>query len=53
MPYDNPASLTLDEYLDVVAFVLQRNGYPAGESALVADASVIDPVLLDDPPSAP
>jgi len=53
MPYDNPGSLTPDQYLDLVAFVLQSNGYPAGVSALVADAAVIDPVLLDDPPSAP
>lgn len=53
MPYDSPGSLEVDQYLDVVAFVLQRNGYPAGESALVADAAVIDPVLLDEPPPAP
>jgi mono/diheme cytochrome c family protein len=53
MPYDNPGSLEMDQYLDVVSFVLSSNGYPAGESPLVADAAVIDPVLIDDPPPAP
>lgn len=53
MPYDNPGSLEVDQYLDAIAFVLQRNGYPAGSDPLVADAAVLDPVLLDEPPSAP
>jgi len=53
MPYDSPGSLAIDEYLDVVSFVLQRNGYPAGVSPLVADAAVIDLILLDDPQPAP
>ncbi|HET8986130.1 MAG TPA: hypothetical protein VFN03_10260, partial [Trueperaceae bacterium] len=53
MPYDSPGSLAVDQYLDVVSFVLFSNGYPAGESPLVVDAAVIDPVLLDDPPPAP
>ena len=30
MPADDPASLTHQEYTDVMAYVLQRNGYPAG-----------------------
>jgi mono/diheme cytochrome c family protein len=34
MPADNPASLKPDEYLAVLAFVLQKNGYPAGPAAL-------------------
>jgi alcohol dehydrogenase (cytochrome c) len=34
MPLTAPGSLTQQQYLDVVAFILQRNGYPAGTSPL-------------------
>ncbi len=34
MPADNPASLKQDEYVAVLAFILQKNGYPAGSAAL-------------------
>jgi PQQ-dependent dehydrogenase (methanol/ethanol family) len=34
MPYNAPGSLTQQQYLDVVAYILQRNGYPAGTSPL-------------------
>jgi|SRR5690606_24939682 len=53
MPFSAPGSLAAEEYLDVVAFVLRSNGYPAGDTALVADAAIIDPVLLDAQPPAP
>lgn len=53
MPFDSPGSLQTDQYLDVVAFVLQSNGYPAGEAALVADEAVLDGVTLDEAPPAP
>jgi alcohol dehydrogenase (cytochrome c) len=35
MPADKPGSLTQQQYLDVVAYILARNGYPAGNTALV------------------
>lgn len=31
MPFDDPATLPDDIYLDSVAFILQYNGFPAGE----------------------
>ena len=34
MPADNPASLSDDMYLDVLAYVLQQNGFPAGKDEL-------------------
>ena len=37
MPRGNPASLTPQEYSDIVAFILQQNGFPAGPSELSAD----------------
>jgi mono/diheme cytochrome c family protein len=36
MPLDNPGSLKPDEYLSILSFVLQKNGYPAGTSPLSA-----------------
>ena len=34
MPLNAPGSLKESEYLDILAFVLQQNGYPAGKNAL-------------------
>lgn len=36
MPQDNPASLSPAQYAALVAFILQQNGYPAGDSELSA-----------------
>jgi mono/diheme cytochrome c family protein len=35
-PENRPGSLTQEEYGDVVAFILQQNGYPAGRDRLSA-----------------
>ena len=34
MPQNDPATLSRDEYADVVAFLLKSNGFPAGTAAL-------------------
>jgi|SRR3954468_15911705 mono/diheme cytochrome c family protein len=34
MPQDNPGSLTRDAYADILAFLLQANGVPAGTQEL-------------------
>lgn len=34
MPNDEPATLKTDQYLDVIAYVLGKNGLPAGETKL-------------------
>jgi mono/diheme cytochrome c family protein len=34
MPAGNPGSLTHDQYAQVMAFILSKNGYPAGATAL-------------------
>jgi PQQ-dependent dehydrogenase (methanol/ethanol family) len=36
MPADAPGTLTAQQYADVTAFVIQRNGYAAGDTALTA-----------------
>ena len=37
MPADNPGSLMLDEYTDVIAYILSENGFPAGDAKLDPD----------------
>lgn len=34
MPNDDPGSLTKSQYIDVLAYILKKNGYPAGKTAL-------------------
>ena len=49
MPTDRPGSLSQATYLDLLAFILQKNGYPEGQSALdastlnAADLAIIPP----------
>jgi mono/diheme cytochrome c family protein len=37
MPFDAPATLPHDDYLDIVAYILQANAFPAGPSELTPD----------------
>ena len=46
MPEDGPGRLTDEEYTDVVAYLLDQNGYPAGESELAADKAEMDKVMI-------
>ncbi len=39
MPYDSPGRLSAQEYADVVAYMLELNGVPAGEMELPSDAN--------------
>lgn len=49
MPVANPAGLTDREYMDVIAFILNRNAYAVGEKELSAHISAIEKVLFTDP----
>ena len=35
MPYDDPGGLEEKTYVDIIAYLLQENGYPAGSQELV------------------
>jgi quinoprotein glucose dehydrogenase len=37
MPFDAPKSLSDGDYLDIVAFIFQANGFPAGGAPLPSD----------------
>lgn len=41
--------LELDAYRDILAFILQENGYPAGERELSTDDSALEQIALVKP----
>ncbi|MDA1094350.1 MAG: cytochrome c [Acidobacteria bacterium] len=46
MPEDGPGRLTDKEYADVVAYIFDANGYPAGEVELPADKAELDKIMI-------
>ena len=46
MPAGNPGSLSHDQYAQVMAFILSKNGYPAGATALDYNAALGSSVPL-------
>ncbi len=52
MPRTAAGSLSEREYVDVLAYILERNGYPAGEVPLAADQAALQQVTLGAAPLA-
>jgi mono/diheme cytochrome c family protein len=50
MPEDNPSSLTEEEYVDVVAYMLSVGGMPVGGEELQADARSLARVVIGPQP---
>ena len=46
IPQDRPASLSTQQYIDIVSYVLKINGYRAGPQELLPDASVLKGLML-------
>jgi len=46
MPFDAPSSLNDDAYRDVIAYVLQQNGYPAGRQDLPAGTERLQNIVI-------
>ena len=46
MPATAPGSLSHDDYVELMAFLLQQNGYPAGSKALTFDTAQRSKVKL-------
>jgi len=53
MPQNNPGSLGENVYLDVVAHILKENGFPAGQSELIADGLDAIQVIAGRPKPPP
>jgi mono/diheme cytochrome c family protein len=47
MPPDNPGGLNDTTYADILAFILQRNGYPAGDAELPSQMDAMEPMTLE------
>lgn len=47
MPYDDPGRLTDQQYVDILAYIVELNGHPPGENALPADPAVLGGLALE------
>jgi len=46
MPADGPNTLTVQQYLDVVGYLLSKNDYPSGAAELTADSDTLKNIRL-------
>jgi len=46
MPFNAPGTLPDGVYLDVIAYVLRENGYPAGGQELVPNADLLKGIVI-------
>ena len=47
MPYNAPKSLTPQQYADILAYILQFNGYPAGTTELPPDKGALERIVIE------
>jgi mono/diheme cytochrome c family protein len=52
MPPGAPGSLDEQTDLDIVAFILQFNGYPSGDQELGLDTAVLEAIVIEKAPAA-
>jgi quinoprotein glucose dehydrogenase len=46
MPFDAPGSLEPAEYLDILAYIFEQNGFPAGAAPLTTDADQLRTISI-------
>ncbi len=51
MPRDEPGSLKDETYVDILTYLLQENGFPAGTTELKMDAAALKAVAIVRKPS--
>lgn len=49
MPEDNPASLKAEEYVDVIAYLLKLNAFPAGPTELPTSKDALSMIQMEKP----
>jgi mono/diheme cytochrome c family protein len=49
MPADKPGTLSRQQVADILAFVLQTNGYPAGNEELSTRSEILDQIKFEVP----
>jgi mono/diheme cytochrome c family protein len=53
MPKNEPGSLTEQEYVDVISYMLRMNGMPAGVAELKADSLALTRIRIDSSRATP
>lgn len=53
MPPGKEGSLTEDQYLTTAAYILSKNGYPTGSTALPSDTGKLDEMIIEPLPASP
>jgi len=48
MPSDRPGSLSSATYADIIAFVMSKNGFPAGGAELPTDVDMLKQILITE-----
>ena len=48
MPSDRPGSLPAETYADIMAFIAQKNGFPAGSTELGTDVGALKQILITE-----
>ena len=51
MPRDDPGSLKDETYVDILTYLLQENGFPAGKTELRMDAAALKAIAIVRKPS--
>jgi hypothetical protein len=46
MPQDKPGSLTPDQAVDVISFLLKSNQFPAGKDELKNDPAILKNIII-------
>jgi mono/diheme cytochrome c family protein len=46
MPADDPTSLDEDEYVSILAYVLQENAFPSGATMLTKDSALLKSITI-------
>tara|TARA_B100000029_G_scaffold494257_1_gene557756 strand:+ start:6420 stop:6569 length:150 start_codon:yes stop_codon:yes gene_type:complete len=46
MPDSNPGGLDIDQYVDILAFLLSSNGYTDGDIELLPDLGILEGIAI-------
>lgn len=49
MPQNSPQSLSDTGYIDIVAFLLESNGFPEGKAELIPDLTFLERITITTP----
>jgi quinoprotein glucose dehydrogenase len=49
MPQSRPQSLSDNTYIDIIAFLLDANGYPSGQRHLIPTQALLDAITVGEP----